>query len=121
MLDVRFRPLERWPRKRTPSYLQKSPFKAGYVSTLDILERELNNLKAKNVVVEADFEMKDIRNDGWPRSGTRPKSPGVILSFESMHGALSLPCDACKTWEQNLRAIALHLENLRKANLYGVA
>jgi hypothetical protein len=121
MLDARFRPLERWPRKRTPDYSRRrSTFRARYSDTLDMLEKELGYLNAKNVVVEADFATKDIRNDGWPKSSARPKTSSVILSFESKHGALSLPCDHFDAWEDNLRAIAFHLHHLRKSDLYGV-
>jgi hypothetical protein len=122
MIDCRFRPLDRWPREKTPSYKQRdAPFRAGYTDTLDLLEKELNYLKAKDVVVEADFAMKDIRNDGWPRSSARTKSPGVILSFGSRYGAMTLPCDQFTAWEDNLRAIAFHLHHLRKSDLYGVS
>lgn len=122
MIDCRFRPLDRWPRKKTPSCIQKSaPFRAGYASTLDMLETELNHLKAKNIVIEADFKLKDIRNDGWPRSSARTSAPGVIVSFDSKFGAMTLPCDHFNAWEDNLRAIAFHLHYLRKSDLYGVS
>lgn len=122
MLDVRFRPLERWPREKTPQWKQKrSTFRTSYPETLDLLEKELGYLKAKNVVIEAGFALKDIRNDGWPRSSARPDAPGVLLSFESKHGSMALPCDHFNAWEDNLRAIAMHLHHLRKSDLYGVS
>jgi hypothetical protein len=31
-----------------------------------------------------------------------------------------MPCDHFKDWQSNLRAIALHLEHLRLASIYGV-
>lgn len=122
MLEARFVPLERWPRKKRGSYSQtRAPFKASYPNTLDLLETELRQLNAKNVTIEADFTPRDIRNDGWPRSSARPKSPGVIVSFDSKHGALALPCDRFNAFEDNLRAIAMHLHHLRKSNLYDIA
>jgi hypothetical protein len=44
----------------------------------------------------------------------------VIVSFHSPKGPLSFPCDTFDSWEDNLRAIALALEALRKVDRYGV-
>jgi hypothetical protein len=44
----------------------------------------------------------------------------VILSFTAKVGALSYPCDTFTTWQDNVRAIALALEALRKVDRYGV-
>src|SRR5690606_24676973 len=46
--------------------------------------------------------------------------PGVILSFDSKVGHLSYPCDTFTSWQDNLRAVALALEALRKLDRYGV-
>jgi len=122
MIDVRFRPLSQFPRQRTPATKRRaSPFGIKFEKMLDSLEREMKHLSAKDVVVEADFNEDDIRMDGWPRSSARePRDPGVVLNFLSKHGPLRLPCDAFKNWRDNLRAVALHLEHLRLAALYGV-
>jgi hypothetical protein len=57
---------------------------------------------------------------GFPRAGRVAAHPGIVLSFDSKHGALSYPCDTFDRWEDNLRAIALALEALRKVDRYGV-
>jgi hypothetical protein len=44
----------------------------------------------------------------------------VILTLDSKHGPLSYPCDTFTTWQDNVRAIALALEALRKVDRYGV-
>jgi hypothetical protein len=36
------------------------------------------------------------------------------------HGSLSYPCDKFSHWQDNLRAIALSMEALRKVDRYGV-
>ena len=54
------------------------------------------------------------------RANVRPRSPGVILSFDSKHGQLSYPCDTFDDWQANVRAIALALEALRAVDRYGV-
>ncbi len=122
MIDARFRPVTAWPGKPTPAN-QRRPsnvFRAGYGNTLDLLETEIRNLQGKNIVIEAYFALSQIRNDGWPMGRAEPSAPGVIVSFASKHGPLRLPCDCFGSWQHNLRAIALHLENLRHASLYGV-
>jgi len=121
MIDLRFRPLTRWIGEKTDPWKRKKPnFSAQYSRTLDDLERDLAHLRAKNATVEAGFREDQIRNDGWPYSNAAPREPGVILSFDSKHGSLALPCDYFMHWQQNLRAIGLHLEHLRLATAYGV-
>lgn len=118
--NVRFRPIHQWPWKRTASR-KNAPFRAAYAKNLRDLERELDHLRATNVVIQAGFREEDIRQDGWPRSSARkPTDPGVILSFRSGQSDLSFPCDTYTTWEDNLRAICLSLTALRAVDRYGV-
>lgn len=120
MLDARFRPLERWVGARTKGR-RNATFRAKYTQTLDLLESELNHLRAKNITIEAGFRLDQIRNDGWPRSSAgKPSEPGVILSFTAKGGNVAMPCDTFSDWEDNLRAIALSLEALRAVDRYGV-
>lgn len=44
----------------------------------------------------------------------------MILSISTSVGPLRYPCDRFATWQDNLRAIALSLEALRKVDRYGV-
>lgn len=125
MLNCKFRPLAEWPGSPTPSWKQKTGnFKASWSQTLDLLERELNHLRAKNIIIEGYFEFGQIRNDGWPKSSARPSKPGVVLSFDlgktGKAGRMVMPCDGFNNWESNLRAIALTLEHLRAVERYGV-
>lgn len=120
MLNATFRPLTQWPGAKTYGKRKRAPFRAGYVKTLDDLERELRHVKASSVTIQIDLDPKDIRNDGWPRSSARPKSPGVVLSFVTPSGPLSFPCDTYDAWEDNLRAISLSLAALRAVDRYGV-
>jgi hypothetical protein len=74
----------------------------------------------------------EIRQDGLPKAGARvPNHPGVIVSFDryvswdaeakkNIYEPLSFPCDQFTKWQDNLRAIALALEALRKVDRYGV-
>ena len=121
MIDARFVPIEQWPGEPTPSYKQRDgTFRATYGATLDLLETELRHLRAKNILIQAYFTLDQIRNDGWPKASARPTGDGVIVTFETPKGPLSFPCDRFKTYDDNLRAIALSLQALRAVDRYGV-
>jgi hypothetical protein len=89
---------------------------------LNLLEREARALECTELVIEADFRDKDFaRSDGWPKSNVRPLSPRVVVSMlNSKHGPLRYPCDRFDRFEDNVRAIGLALEALRKVDRYGV-
>ena len=118
-LDYEFQPIEAWPGERT-KIRQRSRFDSPWGKTLDLLDRELEHLNAKNIVIQADCERSEIRIDGRLRANAKLRSPGVILSFDSKHGPLSYPCDRFTDWQDNIRAIALSLEALRTVDRYGV-
>lgn len=124
MLNAQFRPLDQWPGARTENR-KDAPFRSTYKQTLDLLEYELSKLRAHHTVVQIeDPEVRKlIRNDGslWATGKMyTPNKPGVVLSFESPKGAISMPCDRYDNWTDNLRAIALSLEALRAVDRYGV-
>jgi hypothetical protein len=120
-LNVTFRPLPTWPHPPTSPRRSRWTFKAGWQSTLDLLDRELRLLGATNVVIGAAFRERDLRLDGLPRSDARaPDHPGIELSFDSRHGRLVYATDACEWWEHNVRSIALGLEALRAVDRYGI-
>lgn len=119
MTTYQFRSIEAWPGERT-RVRQRSRFKASYGRTLQLLERELDHLGARNTVIEADADASQIRLDGQLRASARLRGPGVILSFDSKFGPLRYPCDTFDDWQDNLRAIALALEHLRAVDRYGV-
>ena len=119
MIQLRFVPIQQWPGEKTKGR-QGSPFRSTYIQTLDLLETELGQLRAREIVLQAFISWNDLRNDGLPKSNAAFSDPVVILTFESKHGALSYPCDRYADWQANLRAIALSLEALRAVNRYGV-
>ena len=118
------RPLTAWDGPRTPANRRRSrwAFKAAWSDTLDRLERELQHLDARDVVLEADFREQDLRLDGMPRSNARPPvDPGVRIAFDSKHGPLVYAADTCEFWQHNVRSIALGLEALRAVDRYGIS
>jgi hypothetical protein len=118
-MDLRFVPLPAWPPPATADR-KSSPFRSTYSATLDLLENELFQLDARGIVIEAGFALADLRNDGWPRAGAKPIHPGIRLRFQSGAQQFVMPCDTFSAWADNLRAIALSLEALRRINRYGV-
>ncbi len=120
-LGLTLRPLHSWPGALTPAHRREAgPFSAPLKDTLEVLARELRALSARGVVLQLALREGEFRRDGLPRAGARAEHPGVVLSFESRHGPLRLHHDRFTAWEQNLRAIAKHLEHLRLSSLYGV-
>lgn len=119
MIPITFRPLGHWPDEGTRRR-QRSQFSAPWSTTMELLDRELRQLQAQHPVIQIDVTEDDIRLDGWPRSSARPGHPGVILSFESKHGPLRYASDAFDHWQDNLRAVALGLEALRRVDRYGI-
>ena len=118
-LGVAFRPIDQWPGGLSRSR-RYAPFRSAMSTTVRELERELRMLNAKQIVLQIAMDDRDIRLDGFPRASARAAHPGVILAFESKHGPLKFAVDTFTDWTDNLRAIALGMEALRKVDRYGV-
>jgi hypothetical protein len=122
--NMTLRPLQQWPHAETKKR-RRSNFSAGWSSTLKLLTTELHMLsrhggRTAPSVLQIALREQDFRNDGLPRASSVPTMPGVILNIEANVGPLSYPCDAFDRWQDNLRAIALGLEALRKIGRYGI-
>jgi hypothetical protein len=88
--------------------------------TLDLLDREVRMLGAEDFILELDVTESDIRLDGMIRANARPSSEAVAIAFESHDGPLLFACGRFDHWHDNVRAIALGLEALRKVDRYGI-
>lgn len=121
---------------------EASRFTVRYSDALDLLERELMELDATDIVIEVDVDERAIRLDGQLRADAKAKSPGVRIAFESSVGPLTFATDAfvrggswayvgtgdsrkrrdtmTQDWQHNLYAIAKSLEALRMVDRYGV-
>lgn len=118
-MRIRCRPQADFPAEF--SAVSREPvFRSGWTKTLQLLERELFQLDATEVVIELDIGEGEIRQDGFPYADARPGHPGVIISFDSKHGPLRYGTDAFPHWQDNVRAIALGLESLRRVERYGI-
>ncbi len=89
----------------------------------DAVEEIYRNLKLIgvgdwNVVVSTNVE---LRQDGLPYSNRRsPEDPGAAVYFKLKNKPCSLACDKWNRVEDNLYAIAKHLEALRGQERWGV-
>jgi hypothetical protein len=127
--NMQVRPIVRWPGPLTPEHQRRhSPFSANWRSTMGLLERELRQLGAQATVLQVAMTESDFRIDGFPRANARASHPGIILSFDTtgwpqasaLHGRLEFAVDLFRDWQENLRAVALGLEALRKIDRYGI-
>lgn len=142
-MSVTYRPLTQWPagRARTPVWKREpSKFesrrwvdneyggsrmersKMPLSRSLNDLERELNMIGARDVVVQIDVRSeRDLRQDGTgPRADARVNSPAVVVSFTRNKVPHVFAGDFFSRWEDNLRAIALGLEGLRRLERYHI-
>jgi hypothetical protein len=119
-LDVR--PLTMWPGPLTPpGSRQRSPFSAPLRGTLTLLARELDMIGAARPVLEVAIPAAQFRVDGRPYARAQAEHPGVVLSLPRTDvGALRYATDRYDTWQDNLRAVALGMEALRKVDRYGI-
>lgn len=117
-------PIREWPGTLSTDR-RVSSFTASLSDTLRTLDREifwLVDTRAQQGSAELLIAIPaaQFRRDGRPYANAKAEHPGVIFSLDSKHGHLSYPCDTFTTWQDNLRAIALALEALRKVDRYGV-
>lgn len=118
-MEFSWKPIVNWPGKRTAKQ-ERSRFSASAENTRRLVEAELRHLSARNVVMQADCEASEIRQDGRFRANARMRSSGIVISFDSQHGPLSFACDRYIDWVDNYRAIGMTMEALRAVSRHGV-
>lgn len=126
-----FAPIGQWPEGwiRGDEAENWSPFKSNYSNTLGVLERELLALDVQEAQIQLDIDDRQIRITGQLKEGARVGYHGCILTIDTpKYGVLVYSCNAydlqsrrAESWKENLRAIALGLEALRKVERYGIA
>lgn len=124
-VNIAYRALTQWPpgRPRTPQgERRRAVFRAAMSTTFDDLDRELWSIGVIEAVVQVDIvSERDLRHDGQIRSDAHVKSPAVVLSFKRDDTPLVFAGDYFTEWDDNLRAIALGLEGLRRLERYHIA
>lgn len=127
-MSILFRPIKLWPEAVKIERL-RAPFKADHRSTLALIEREVRMINGIDAVVEIALHEKQFTREGLPYSEARPEHPGVIVRVRkpviNPKGKrdmvpLYFPAARFSTWQANLRAVAISLEDLRRIDRYGV-
>ena len=118
-IPIEYRELDVWPGKPTMSR-KKAPFKQHATRMWDLLDRELANVRAKDVVLSGYFRPQDFKRDGGVFAHARPTSPGIVLEFTRGADRLRFMADLYLVWLDNVDAIARTLEKLRAVERYGV-
>lgn len=100
----------------------RSQFDTLWRRTLHGVERELEHLGVRyEWVLQIDVQESDLRLDGELRANARPASPDVAIAIDSpTKGDLLFTCGHFLDWQDNVRALALSLESLRRVERYGV-
>jgi len=85
---------------------------------LERLQRELERLGARGVIISTNVELNSY---GEPRGGRRdPEDPGAAVYFRIGGKDRVLACDCWDRVADNLASIAAHIECLRGIDRYGV-
>jgi hypothetical protein len=119
-----------WPQgyARYPYQRGKARFKTPslYAAVQSVLE-QVRLLKGKHRLAEGECIISSnvpLRNDGLPRADymrTQIKDVGVAVYFEHNKDKVVLCCDQWNTVEQNVRAIAITIEDIRRIERNGVS
>lgn len=121
-LDVAVVPILRWPGSPTPSGQRTgSAFRASLATTYRDLARELDALDAREATLHVPVPPEHFRRDGRPRADARVNGPGIVLTFTADGREYEYAADRFVSWQENLRAIALTLEALRRVDRYGLS
>lgn len=115
-----------WPRTESANRKKAGFFRKGQTfnrplsldeTTKDVL-LELRRLKAEQVVISTNVE---LRNDGLPRGDRpRPQDVGAAVYFTLKGKPQVLAGDKWNRVEDNLSAIARHIEALRAQERWGI-
>lgn len=113
-----------WPLGRPITHRAKpSRFEQRSLSKcLDALEAELRRLGASDVVLTANWEVSaNTRRPNVAQPRSRIDHFGVSVFWRRRQRSYQLACDSYPSWEENLWALAKHIEAVRAQERYGVA
>jgi hypothetical protein len=104
-----------WPRNGYPEFAR---FKVDYNTAVRELQYELEMLGAEAAYLSTD---RPVRLDGQPRADRNPDSPAIALYFVRNGKQLCIPCDKFTSVRDNIRAVGLTLEAIRRMERYGTS
>ena len=102
-----------------PVHKDAKSLRANWAKAFEKLRHELSRINATDVVVEAGYQAKQVRADGWPYSAAKPEHGQVRVSFKKGELSMSFFYGSWPSTEMNAYMIALTLERLRAVERYG--
>lgn len=110
-----------WPkgRERTKNRVQSRFSDKTIATALRPLKDELDRLRAQYIVISTNIPLKS-NGDPYSDPGRMP-DPGVAVYFRLKDKPYVLSCDRWLGVEENMYAIAKHIEALRGMERWGVA
>ncbi len=104
-----------WPHDKSS---KAGGFQVSYEQAEKDLASELSRLGVEQAYISTD---QQLRVDGRPRRDSQPATYGVAVYFERKGQQLCIPCDRFNSVRDNLRAIGLTLEAVRRMERYGTS
>jgi hypothetical protein len=118
VIEIMFRPMPKCPGFKPLG--KNCNARAGHQKAMALLRYELQRIGATDVVLEAGFDAKQIRVDGYPYSNARPSHHTVRISFRRNGKVpMAMTSGGWADWVLNVYMIAKTLENLRAIDRYG--
>ncbi|CAN5768954.1 hypothetical protein BH23CHL8_BH23CHL8_26260 [soil metagenome] len=117
-MRAEWRPLPAWPYAEQA--VQPSRFDSTWTATLDLLEREIEAVYGQDPVIGVVADPSQFTIAGSLKGNARVMHRGVEVSFGRAGRRLTFHTATFPRLADNLRAIALGLEALRKVDRYGI-
>lgn len=104
-----------WPGRRAGGG------RVSYSESEELLKKELGMMRARTALLQVAAGHDGFTRTGMLRANARVEHPGVVLVVTDRDGAqLNFATDLYLYWQDNVRAIALGLEGLRRLERYGI-
>lgn len=105
-----------WPRAQFP---EQSRFKTTFAKARDSLFKELERMKAKDVILSTNIQ---LTRDGLPYARrNQPDDRGVAIYFKFKGKDMTFACDRWVKVEENIQAIRKTIEALRGIERWGAS
>lgn len=121
--DIRYQALRPsdWTKADTTDR-RSSPFRSTWSQTERDLLEEIRHLGAFELVISVDVDEDELRRDGAGLlANAKVRSPRVIVWVDGDAGPMSFQVDKFAQYRDNVRAVALGLNSLRRLDRYGMA
>ncbi|RCK68302.1 hypothetical protein DT076_16785 [Desertihabitans brevis] len=116
-MTLTLRPLQDWTGGKHS--IERSRFDSPWSKTVRLLEREVELMQGRGLVVQIDLREADFRLDGNVRAKATVATPRVRVLFDTPDGTIVFQAGRYTRWRDNVRAVGLSLEALRGVERWG--